>query len=308
MQSHTKAEENEIEIGYWIGVPFWGRGLIPEAVRRLLKHAFEDLECKAIWCGYYDGNEKSKRCQEKCGFKFHHTEEDKSCALMGDIRTEHFTRLTKEEWESEHRKDKVILYVHGKGGSASEAEHYQKLFPKADVYGFDYKSENPWDAKEEFTEKVAELKAEYEDIILVAGSIGAYFAMNAGISDSVSRAYFISPIVNMEQLIMDMITWAGVTEKALEEKKIIKVDFGEDLSWDYLQYVRNNPITWNAPTEILYGSADNLQSIDVINAFAKLNHAGVTVLDGGEHWFHTEEQMKFLDDWISLTCFRFHVI
>lgn len=107
---------------------------------------------------------------------------------------------------------------------------------------------------------------------------------------------------------MDMITWAGVTEKALEEKKIIKVDFGENLSWDYLQYVRNNPITWNAPTEILYGSADNLQSIDVINAFAKLNHAGVTVLDGGEHWFHTEEQMKFLDDWISLTCFRFHVI
>lgn len=194
--------------------------------------------------------------------------------------------------------DTVVLYVHGKGGSASEAEHYKTLFPQAHVYGFDYKAQNPWDAKEEFKKKITELKARYEDIILVAGSIGAYFSMNARISDSISKAYFISPIVNLEQLIMDMITWAGVTEKSLEERKIIKTDFGEDLSWDYLQYVRNNPITWNVMTEILYGSTDNLQSIDTINEFAERTNASVTIMDGGEHWFHTEEQMKFLDDWI----------
>lgn len=47
--------------------------------------------------GYYDGNEKSKRCQEKCGFKFHHTEKNKPCIPMGDVRTEHFTRITKEQ-------------------------------------------------------------------------------------------------------------------------------------------------------------------------------------------------------------------
>ena len=62
-QSHTKAADDEIEIGYWIGVPYWGQGLIPEAVRALQKHAFLDLGCSAMWCGYYDGNEKSKRCQ-----------------------------------------------------------------------------------------------------------------------------------------------------------------------------------------------------------------------------------------------------
>ena len=100
-QSHTKAEENEIEIGYWIGVPFWGQGLIPEAVKRLQQHVFEDLGFDAIWCGYYDGNEKSRRCQEKCGFIFHHTEENKPCQLMGDVRTEHFTRLTREQWEEQ---------------------------------------------------------------------------------------------------------------------------------------------------------------------------------------------------------------
>lgn len=97
--SHTTAKEDELEIGYWIGVPFWGQGLIPEAVRKLQEHAFADLGCSALWCGYYDGNEKSKRCQEKCGFVYHHTEKDKPCELMGDIRTVHFSRITREQWE-----------------------------------------------------------------------------------------------------------------------------------------------------------------------------------------------------------------
>ena len=79
--------EQEAEIGYWIGVPYWGQGLIPEAVRELLRRCFEDLNCTAVWCGYYDGNLKSKRVQEKCGFRYHHTEKDKLCELMGDIRT-----------------------------------------------------------------------------------------------------------------------------------------------------------------------------------------------------------------------------
>ena len=97
-QSHTNACDTEIEVGYWIGVPFWGNGYIPEAVKALQKYAFEELGCTAMWCGYYDGNEKSKRCQEKCGFEYHHTEENKTCALMGDIRTEHYTYLTRDRW------------------------------------------------------------------------------------------------------------------------------------------------------------------------------------------------------------------
>lgn len=97
-QSHAETNAAELEVGYWIGVPFWGNGYIPEAVKVLLKHAFEDLNCTAIWCGYFDGNEKSRRCQEKCGFRYHHTETDRHCELMGDVRTEHFSYLPKEEW------------------------------------------------------------------------------------------------------------------------------------------------------------------------------------------------------------------
>lgn len=97
-QSDTKVNDDEMEIGYWIGVPFWGNGLIPEAVTRLQEYAFEELGCSALWCGYFDGNEKSKRCQEKCGFIYHHTEENKPCELMRDFRTEHYTRITRKEY------------------------------------------------------------------------------------------------------------------------------------------------------------------------------------------------------------------
>jgi len=89
----------EGEIGYWIGVPFWGQGLIPEAVREIIRHAFEDLGFETLWCGYFDGNEKSRHAQGKCGFTYHHTDKDVYLTLTNDIRTAHVTRLTKEEWE-----------------------------------------------------------------------------------------------------------------------------------------------------------------------------------------------------------------
>lgn len=96
--SNIELGEAEAEIGYWIGVPFWGQGLIPEACRELIRHGFEDLGLETIWCGYFEGNDKSKRVQEKCGFRYHHTNKDIQWKMMDDIRTEHITRLTKDEW------------------------------------------------------------------------------------------------------------------------------------------------------------------------------------------------------------------
>ncbi len=96
--SNLDLPDAEGEIGYWIGVPFWGQGLIPEAIKCILEHGFEDLQLEKIWCGYFDGNIKSKRAQEKCGFVYHHTNKDIHWALMDDIRTEHITCLTKSEW------------------------------------------------------------------------------------------------------------------------------------------------------------------------------------------------------------------
>lgn len=105
--SNLDLPENEGELGYWIGVPFWGRGFIPEATRVLIRRAFVDLELETLWCGYFDGNEKSKRCQEKCGFVYHHTNRDIHWALTDDVRTEHITRLTREAWGSNTKCNKA---------------------------------------------------------------------------------------------------------------------------------------------------------------------------------------------------------
>jgi len=211
-------------------------------------------------------------------------------------------------------KNTLVIYVHGKGGNADEAEHYKKLFADCDVVGFDYKSETPWDFKNKFFSWAEEKFSEYKSVILVANSIGAYFSMNAisqidaetddtngknEITAKINRAFFISPIVNMEKMICNMMTWTGVTEAQLEEKKIVSTNFGENLSWEYLTYVRKNPIQWKIPTEILYGENDNLTLLETVSEFARANNANLTVMSGGEHWFHTDEQMKFLDGWIE---------
>ena len=98
--SNLNLPDTEGEIGYWIGVPFWGQGFIPEAVKELLRHGFKDLGLDKIWCGYFEGNIKSKRVQEKCGFIYHHTNKDIDWKLMEDIRTEHVTCMSREDWYS----------------------------------------------------------------------------------------------------------------------------------------------------------------------------------------------------------------
>ena len=192
----------------------------------------------------------------------------------------------------------AVLYIHGKGGSAAECEHYKPLFPDCEVFSLDYQTFTPWETGAEIHTAVEKLKAKYESILLIANSIGAFFSMNAGIGHLISKAYFISPIVNMEKLITDMMQWANVKEAELRSKGVIHTAFGEDLSWEYLCYVRKHPIDWMVPTKILYGSRDNLTSFETVGDFAKKHGATLTVMKSGEHWFHTEEQMRFLDDWI----------
>ena len=192
----------------------------------------------------------------------------------------------------------LVIYIHGKGGAAEEAQHYQSLFGNSDVIGFDYQSQNPWDAKYEFSNYYDLHSKGYEDVVLVANSIGAYFSMNALAKKKISKAFFISPVVDMEKLITDMMKWSNVTEDELQSKKEIATELGEVLSWEYLCYVRKYPIEWNIPTCILYGKNDSLTSIETISEFSKQIGATLTVMDDGEHWFHTDSQMKFLDDWI----------
>lgn len=130
--------------------------------------------------------------------------------------------------------DKIAVYIHGKDGNVNEAEHYKPLFPQYDVKGFDYKAQTPWEAKKEFPSAIRSLCKEYESVTLIANSIGAYFALHSLAGQRIEKAFLISPIVDMEELIIQMMAQAGITEGELEKRKEIYTSCGGKISWEYL--------------------------------------------------------------------------
>lgn len=105
LNGHTDMTErdDECELGYWLGKKFWGRGYMPEAAKELLRRGFVELGMTTIWCGYYDGNEKSKRVQEKVGFVYHHTCDEVPVPLLDEVRIGHTNYMTKEHWSKIYR-------------------------------------------------------------------------------------------------------------------------------------------------------------------------------------------------------------
>ena len=193
----------------------------------------------------------------------------------------------------------VVIYIHGKYGTVEEAEYYKKFFNEADIIGFEYTSEYPWDFQKEFSNFIENIYAKYKKISIIANSIGAYFTMLSLTNKNIEKAFFIFPIVDMEKLIIDMMLSENIKEEELHKKKEIKTSFGEILSWKYLTFVRKNPIEWNIPTYILYGENDDLTSYETILNFTNKSKANLTIMKGGEHWFHTDEQIEFLNNWIK---------
>ena len=193
----------------------------------------------------------------------------------------------------------VILYIYGKGGTHLEAEQYKKNCLDFDVIGIDYNEYFPWIVQEQIKSVYDKVHGKYDQIYILANSVGAYFAMHTLQNCNIEKALFISPVLDMEQLILDMMEWANVSEKDLYEKKEISTDFGETLSWKYLCFVRENPIAWNVPTEILYAEKDNLISRQTVDRFVDSHNANLTVMENGEHWFHTDEQLAFLEGWMK---------
>lgn len=121
--------DDECELGYWIGKPFWGQGLIPEASRELLRYAFEELGMRAVWCGYYDGNEKSRKVQTKLGFVYRYTSHDLNVRLLNELRTGHTNLMTKERWQKVvlFRRQKKTLDTFRENGAISGAQYDKSL-------------------------------------------------------------------------------------------------------------------------------------------------------------------------------------
>lgn len=95
---------DECNLGFWIGQPYWGRGLTPEAAREILRHAFEDIGITKVWCRFYDGNTQSKRVQEKLGFVHVETLHDVDIPRLHEKRTVHVNAMTRDAWLARQRR------------------------------------------------------------------------------------------------------------------------------------------------------------------------------------------------------------
>ena len=192
----------------------------------------------------------------------------------------------------------ALLYIHGKGGSAAEADSFADCCDGYELIGVDYDIYTPWETPQLIapplqrslpnTRRSAFCFKQHWGLLYHAGPVRL----------PVQKALFISPVLDMEKLIQTMMGWAQVTEQELCERGEIPTDFGETLSMRYLNYVRQHPVRWEIPTEILYGELDNMTSPETVAEFVRAHHASLTVMPGGEHWFHTPEQVAFLKEWL----------
>ena len=207
------------------------------------------------------------------------------------------------------KAERVYLFVHGKMGCKEEAVEFAKIACPAgfQVVGIDLPEHGsrkgseerllPWTAAAEMQNVYQEMRRRWQEIRVRANSIGAWLSMLAFQDQKIAQALFVSPVVDMEDLIETMMIWAGVTEAELRQKGEIETGFGETLSWEYLCWVRDYPIDWKTPTQILYAGKDELTSRAVIETFAAESGSRLTVMENGEHWFHTEEQLQCLQEW-----------
>ena len=143
-------------------------------------------------------------------------------------------------------------------------------------------------------------KTNYEEINLWACSMGAYFSLLTYKDEDIRNSLFLSPVVNMRIIIDNMMLWSNTTEEDLKAKQEIKTDFGQTLYWDYYKYVKENPIVeWNKETYILYGNKDNMQEQNMIEDFSNKFNCELSILENGEHYFHTKEQLNYYKKWLD---------
>lgn len=202
--------------------------------------------------------------------------------------------------------ERGYLFLHGQMGRKEEAEAFaQVVCPKGyQVLSIDLPGHGelrsgeltPWEAVPDIQEALGWAERRWEAVSLRANSIGAYFAMLA--FDAPARALLASPILDMEGLILTMLGWAGVTEGQLREQGEIHTTFGQTLSWKYLCWVREHPVfSWTCPVSILYGGRDNMTPRRTVEDYVRRHNAGLTVMENGEHWFHTPGQLAVLRAW-----------
>ncbi len=206
--------------------------------------------------------------------------------------------------------ENLYIFVHGKNSKKEEAENFATIATEMgyQVISFDLpehgerKNEeyacNIWNGIYDLKVVYSFVQNKYRSFSLYACSLGVYFCLSAYQNVRFEKCLFLSPILNMERLIQNIMKWSNVSEEELRKKVEIETSFGETLSLNYYEFVRNNPIEkGDKKTFILYGENNNLTEKSIINAFVENNNCSLDVLKNGEHYFHTKEQLDYLKKW-----------
>lgn len=209
------------------------------------------------------------------------------------------------------RSDSAFLFVHGSMGTKEDCEFpagvicpegHQILSvdmpwsgrAKAGADRFD-----PLEADRALRSAMGFARSRWKRLSLMAVSIGAWFSMAAFCRDPIDMTLFVSPIPDMAALIAKMAEAAGGGLPELESKGRLESPSGETLEWErYLHAKRFSGIEWKSPTSILFGGGDEMTTRGEIEEFAKRNGCHLAVMENGEHWFHTPEQLDFMREWI----------
>ncbi len=215
-------------------------------------------------------------------------------------------------WGEESKN--VIIAVHGSKSNKKDVpiellaknmlyQDYQVLSFDLPKHGDRQEEETPFDIHyclNDLNEIMQYAKKNWEHISVFAVSIGAFYSIMAYREEPVERALFLSPMLDMKSLISNMMKWFDVSEERLKEEQVIETPMGETLYWDYYVYVNEHPVDkWDVPTEILYGSKDELSEYGIVEDFTKRFSCKLKIAEGAEHYFHTPEQLKVLDKWIK---------
>ena len=205
-----------------------------------------------------------------------------------------------EDEQNRPKHNKIVIYIHGLKGSYKEAEDYSFL-TDYDVKGLDYEDGNPWEVGPIIKEKFEKLIKPYEEVIVIANSIGAFYTYEYLYDYNIRHAFFISPIASMFKIVFDYIITGQVSKQELKEKGFVTLEDGIVISYDFYEKYSKGDYhgIWNVPTDILYGSNDELVYIENIAAYlASHPLSRLTIKQGAEHWFHTDEEKSFIKDWI----------
>ena len=205
-----------------------------------------------------------------------------------------------EKENNRPRHDKVVVYIHGLHGSSEEADIYNFL-TDYDARGLNYEDGNPWEVGPIVKEEFKKIIGPYKEVVVIANSIGAFYTYEYLWEFNIKQAFFISPIASMFKIINNYFSSGIITKEELKEKRLIQADDGAMIYYDFYEKYSSSDYhgDWKVPTDILFGSKDELVHIEDIAKFLEYHpFSRLTIKQESGHWFHTDEEIRFLKNWI----------